>query len=63
MVYVSYLSNSGLIPAPCTSLIEVTLITCEKSVFEFDSTKHRWFSPGRSVSSCSTTGSTRSGPY
>ena len=59
----SYLSNCGLIPAPCICLIKVTLVTCEKSVVEFDSINHRWFSPGTSVSPCSNTGSMRSGPY
>ena len=46
-------------PAPCSCLIKVTLVTCEKSVVQFDSTKHRRFSPGAPVSSCSNTGSMR----
>ena len=38
-------------------------ITCEKSTVQFDSTKHRRFSPGTPASSCSNTGSMRGGPY
>ena len=34
-------------------LIKVTLLKCEKSVVQFDSTKHRKFSPGTSDPSCS----------
>ena len=49
------------IPAPCRYLIKVTLVTCEKIVLQFDSTKHRRFSPGTLVSSCSNTGPTRNG--
>ena len=59
---VSHHSDSGWIPAPCSSLIKVTLVTCEKSVVQFDSTKHRRFSPGTLVSSCSNTGPVRGGP-
>ena len=41
----------------------VTLVTCEKSVVPFDATKHRRFSPGPPVSSCSNTGPMGSGFY
>ena len=40
--------------------IKVTLVTCEKSVVQFDSTEHRRFSPGTPVSSCSNTGPVKS---
>ena len=43
--------------------LKVTLVTCEKSVVQFDSTKHRRFSPGTPVSSCHNTGPMRVGPY
>ena len=32
------------------------LVTCEKCVVQFDSIKHRRFSPGTHVSSCTNTG-------
>ena len=50
---------------PRSYLIKVTLVTCEKSFVKFDSTKHRRFSPGTPVSSCSNTGPTMGGlsPY
>ena len=51
------------IPAPCSYLIKVTFVTCEKSVVQFDSTKHVRFSLGTSVSSCSNNGSIWDGPY
>ena len=60
---VSHQCDSGSIPAPCGYLIKITLVTCEKSVVKFDSTKHRRFTPGIPVSSCSNTGSMRGGPY
>ena len=44
-------------------LIKVTSVTCEKSVVQFDSTKHRRFSLGTQVFSCSNTGPMRGGPY
>ena len=44
-------------------MIKVTLVTCEKSVVQFDSTKHHRFSPGTPVSSYSNTGPMRGGPY
>ena len=47
------------IPAPCSHLIKVTLVTCEKRVMQFDFTKHRRFSPCTLVSSCSNTGPMR----
>ena len=50
-------------PAQCNYLIKVTFVTCEKSVVQFDSTKHRRFSPGTPVSSCSNIGPMRGGPY
>ena len=50
-------------PALCSYLIKVTLITCEKSVVQFDSTKHRRFSLGTPVSSCNNTEPMRGGPY
>ena len=34
-----------------------------KLCFQFDSTKHRRFSPGTPVSSCTNTGPMRDGPY
>ena len=37
--------------APCNYLIRVTFVTCEKSVVQFDSTKHRRFCPDTPVSS------------
>ena len=52
----------GSIPATCSYLIKVMLITCEKTVGRFDSTKHRRFSPGTPVSSCSNTGPMKGGP-
>ena len=55
--------NSGSIPAPCSYLVKITLVTFEKSVVQFVSTKHRRFSPSTPVSSCSNTGSMRGGPY
>ena len=39
------------------------LFFSEKNVVQFDSTKHRSFSPGTSVSSCSNTGPMRGDPY
>ena len=60
---VSHHCDLVLIAAPCSYLIKVTLVTCEKSVVQFDSTKHRRFSPGTPVFSCSNTGPRRSGPY
>ena len=50
-------------PAPCRYLIKVIFVTCEKSVVQFDSTKHHRFSPGTPVSSFSNTGPMRGGPY
>ena len=41
----------------------ITMVTCEKSVVQFVSTKHRRFSPSTLVSSCSNTGPMRGGPY
>ena len=46
----------GSVLAACSYLIEVTLVTCEKSVVQFDSTKHRRFSPGTMVFSFTDTG-------
>ena len=37
--------------------------TCEKNIVQFDTTKHRSFSPATPVSSCSNTGPMRNGPY
>ena len=59
---VSHHCNSGSIPAPCSHLIKITLVTCEKNVVHFDSTKHRRFSPGTPIS-CSNTGPMWGGPY
>ena len=53
---VSHNSDEGLIPAPCSYLIKVNSVTCEKSAVQFDPTKHRRFSPGTPVSSCGNTG-------
>ena len=36
-------------------VIKATFVTCEKSVVQSDSTKHRKFSPGTPVSPCSNT--------
>ena len=60
--HVSHHCDWGSIPVPCSYLIEVTLVTYEKSIVYFDSTKHRRFSPGTQVSSCSNTGPMRGGP-
>ena len=43
--------------------LKVTFVICEISVDQFDSTKHRKFSPGTPVSSCSNTGPMRCDPY
>ena len=59
---VSRHNDQGSIPAPCSYQIKVILVTCEKSVVQFDSTKHRRFSPGTLVSSCSNTRPMRGGP-
>ena len=57
--HVSHHCDLGSIPAPCSYLIKVTLVTCEKSiVIQFDFTKHHRFSPGTPVSSCSNSGRT-----
>ena len=53
----------GSIPASCSYLIKVTLVTCDKSVIQCDSFKHRRFSPGTPVSSYSNTGPMRGGSY
>ena len=53
--------GSGL--APCNHLSKVTLVTCEKSVVQFFSTKHRRFSPDTPISPCSNTEPMRGGPY
>ena len=63
VVHVSLTTDHGSIPAPCNNLIKVTLVSCEKTVVQFDSTKHRRFSPGTPVSSCSNTGPMRGDPY
>ena len=55
--------DSGSIPTPCNYLIKVTLVTCEKSIIQFDSTKHRRFSLGTPASFCSNTRPVRGGPY
>ena len=47
----------------CSFLVKITLVTCEKSVVQFVSTKHRRFSPGTQVSLSSDTGPMRGGPY
>ena len=44
-------------------LIKVTLVTCDKSVVQFDSTKPSRFSPGTPVSSFRDTGPIRVRPY
>ena len=63
VVHVSPTTDLDLIPAPCSYLIKVTFVTCENNVVQFDPTKHRRFSPGTPVSSCSNTGPMRGGPY
>ena len=57
VVHDSQHCDKGSTPAPCRNiyLIKVTLFKCEKSAVEFDSTKHRRFSLGTSVPSCSST--------
>ena len=60
---VSHHCDQGSIPAPYGYQIEVTLVTYEKSVVQFVSTKHRRFSPGTPVSSCTNIGPMRGGPY
>ena len=60
---VSHYCDWGSIPAAGSNLIKVALVTCEKSVFQFDSIKHRRFFPGTPVSSCHNTGPMRVGPY
>ena len=52
--------DQGLILTPCSNLIKVTLVTCEKNVIHLDSTKvkHYGFSLGTRVSSCTNTGPT-----
>ena len=40
--------GAALIPAPCSYLIKVTLVTCETTAVLFDSIKHcyvLWFPP------------------
>ena len=56
---VSHHFDSDWIPAPCSYLIKVTLVTCEKSVVQLNSTKHCRFSPGIPVSCCSNIGPMR----
>ena len=53
----------GSIPTAGSNLIKFTLVTCEKSVVQLDSTKHRRFSPGTPVSFCHNTGTMSVGPY
>ena len=53
VVRVSHHCDQGSISAAYSYLIKVTLVTCEMSVVQFVSTKHRRFSPGNLVSSCS----------
>ena len=45
------------------TMVTVTLATCEKSVVQFDSTKHRRFSPGTLASSCRNSGPMKCVPY
>ena len=59
----SHHCDKGSISAPCSYLNKITLVICDKSVVQFDSTKHRRFSSGTPVSSCSNTGPMRGGPY
>ena len=47
--HVSHQCYKCLTPAPWKYLIEVTLVTSEKSVVQFDSTKHRRFPPSTPV--------------
>ena len=57
VVHESHHCDKGSTPALCRYiyLIKVTLFKGEKSVVQFDSTKHCRFSPGTSVPSCSST--------
>ena len=58
-----HLCDPGSIPAQCSYQIKITtLVACEKSK-QFDSTKHRRFSPVAPVSSCTNTVPMRDGPY
>ena len=41
---VSHHCDQASIPAPCSCLIKITSVTCEKSVVQFVSTKHHGFS-------------------
>ena len=61
--HVSYHCDQGSTPDPCSYLIKTILVTSEKSVVKFVSTKHRRFSPGTPVSSNSNTEPMRGGPY
>lgn len=54
--------DKGSVPAPCSHQIEVTQVTCEKSVAKIDSTKHLRLSPGAPISSCRNIGPMRGGP-
>ena len=63
IVHVSLTTDWGSIPASRSYLIKVTFLTCEKSVVQFDSTRHRRFSPSTLVSSCSNTGPMKGGHY
>ena len=63
IVRVSHHSDQGSIPAPCSYVIKVAFVTCEKSIVQFNSTKLRRFTPGTPVFSCSNTGPMRGGPY
>ena len=54
--HASHHCDVGSIPAPCSNLIEVTLVTFERNDVQFDCTKHRRFSPGTPVSFCGNTG-------
>ena len=48
---------------PCSCPIKVTIVICEKSVVQFDSTRNRRFSPDAPVSCCSNAGPMRGAPY
>ena len=56
VTHVSHHCDQSLIPDLCGYLIKVTLVTHEKSVVQFDSTKHCRFSPGVPVLSYSNPG-------
>ena len=58
-----HLCDPGSIPAQCCYQIKIPSWLHVWECFQFDSIKHRRFSPGTPVSSCTNTGPMRDGPY